>query len=207
MGFRVTEDAVQVHGGYGFCQEYPVEQFCRDIKICSIYEGANGIQAMDLVGRKLTMAGGALFKGYIAETGRFIEAQAGKPVVGDWAKKVAGAKDTLVKCTMAIGKSLQENDHYYAFLVSTPYLRMFGDFSCAALLLEQAAIAVEKLGPGDMASYKAATEKDEAKKFYYDKLCTVQFFVHNLLPRVESYAETILSGDRSALEAHFPQVV
>jgi alkylation response protein AidB-like acyl-CoA dehydrogenase len=207
MGFRVTEDAMQVHGGYGFCQEYPVEQFCRDIKICSIYEGANGIQAMDLVGRKLTMGGGALFKAYIGEMGKFIDARTDNAVIGDWIKKLAKARDLLVKCTMEIGKALQGNDQYYAFLVSTPYLRLFGDFSCAALLLEQALIAIEKLGPGDMAAYKARSENDESAKFYYDKLCTAQFFVYNLLPRAEGYAETILSGDRSALDAHFPQLV
>ena len=54
IAFRLTEWAIQVHGGYGYCGEYPVEQLCRDVKITSIYEGTNGIQAMDLVGRKLS---------------------------------------------------------------------------------------------------------------------------------------------------------
>ena len=207
MGFRVTEDAMQVHGGYGFCQEYPVEQFCRDIKICSIYEGANGIQAMDLVGRKLIMDGGSLFKAYMGEMSKFIDAQTGNAVIGDWIKKLAKARDLLVNCSIHIGKALQGGDAYYAFLVSTPYLRLFGDFSCAALLLEQSLIALEKLGPGDMAAYKAKAEGNESLKFYYDKLCTTQFFVYNLLPRAEGNAETILSGDRSALEACFPQLV
>ena len=62
MGFRVTELAIQIHGGYGYCSEYPVEQFMRDAKIASIYEGTNGIQALDLVGRKLGYHQGALFK-------------------------------------------------------------------------------------------------------------------------------------------------
>jgi hypothetical protein len=207
MGFRITEDAVQVHGGYGFCQEYPVEQFCRDIKICSIYEGANGIQAMDLVGRKLVMANGALIKGYIAELSKFIEANKGHAVVGGWVARLGAACELLVKTSTAIGKSMAEGDMYYAFLVSTPYLRLFGDVVCAAMLLEQALIAAGKLGQGDMAAFKARTEADENLKFYYDKLCTAQFFVYNLLPRVESHAQTILSGDRSALEAHFPQII
>ena len=54
VGFKVTERAMQIHGGYGYCSEYPIEQFLRDIKITSIYEGANGIQALDLVGRKVS---------------------------------------------------------------------------------------------------------------------------------------------------------
>ena len=75
MGFRVTELAVQIHGGYGYCSEYPVEQFLRDIKITSIYEGTNGIQALDLVGRKLSMNHGALFGNFLAA----IEKKAAQP--------------------------------------------------------------------------------------------------------------------------------
>ena len=206
MGFRVTEDAIQVHGGYGFCQEYPVEQLCRDIKIAAIYEGTNGIQAMDLVGRKLVVEEGLLVKEYLAGLEAQIAAQTGHAVLGPWAQRLAQARDLLVAATLRVGKALKEGDQHYAFLVSTPYLRLFGDVACAALLLEQAGIALEKLGAGDMAAWKAAAEGDAAKRFYYDKLCTVQFFIHNLLPRVGAYAETILSEDRSALEATFPQL-
>jgi hypothetical protein len=78
---------------------------------------------------------------------------------------------------------------------------MFGDVASAALLLQQALIAAGKLGPGDMAAFKAKAGSDESSRFYYDKLCTAQFFVYNHLPRVTATAETILSGDRSALEA------
>ena len=61
IGFKVTETAMQVYGGYGYCSEYPIEQFMRDEKIASIYEGTNGIQALDLIGRKLGMKKGAYF--------------------------------------------------------------------------------------------------------------------------------------------------
>ncbi len=206
MGFRVTEDAIQVHGGYGFCQEYPVEQLCRDIKIASIYEGTNGIQAMDLVGRKLMLEDGTLFKEYLADLEALIAAQSGHAVLGPWVAKLAQAKDLLVAATLRVAKALKEGDQHYAFLVSTPYLRLFGDVACAALLVEQAALAAEKLGAGDMAAWKAAAEADVAKRFYFDKLCAVQFFVHNLLPRAGAYAETILSEDRSALDATVPQL-
>lgn len=207
MGFRVTEDAIQVHGGYGFCQEYPVEQLCRDIKIASIYEGTNGIQAMDLVGRKLVMEEGLLFKEYLASLEALISAQSSHAVLGPWVARLIQAKDLLVAATQRVARALKEGDQHYAFLVSTPYLRLFGDVACAALLLEQAALSAQKLGDGTMAGWKAAAETDAATRFYYDKLCTVQFFIHNLLPRVAGYAETILSEDRSALEAAFPQVV
>jgi hypothetical protein len=66
LGFRVCETAIQIYGGYGYITEYPVEQFLRDCKIASIYEGTNGIQALDLVGRKLTMKRGQLPKNPLA---------------------------------------------------------------------------------------------------------------------------------------------
>ncbi len=207
MAFRVTEDAMQTHGGYGYCQEYPVEQLCRDVKITSIYEGTNGIQALDLVGRKLTLDGGALFKEYAAGLGTFVDTHLDHAVIGPWVKKLAGARDQLVLSTKAIGKALGGGDPHYAFLVATPYLRLFGDVACAALLLEQALVALEKLGPGDLASHRARAENDASARFYVDKLSTAQFFVHAYLPRAASYAETILSGDRSALEIGFPQLV
>ncbi|HSB35757.1 MAG TPA: acyl-CoA dehydrogenase, partial [Thermoanaerobaculia bacterium] len=206
MAFRVTEEAMQVHGGYGYCQEYPVEQLCRDVKITAIYEGTNGIQALDLVGRKLTMNGGALFKEYAASLEAFLEANSGHAAVGPWVKTLGAAFDRLVACTTRIGKAYADGDPYFAFLVAVPYLRMFGDVASAALLLQQAVIASGKLGPGDMTAYKAKAGADESSRFYYDKLCTARFFVYNLLPRVTATAETILSGDRSALDAVFPAV-
>ncbi len=204
MAFRVTEDAVQVHGGYGYCREYPVEQLCRDVKITSIYEGTNGIQAMDLVGRKLTMNGGKPFREYVAGLSAFIDANRHHPVVGAWVEKLAGARDRLVECTAKIAKALEAGDPHFAFLVSTPYLRVFGDVASGALLLEQAVLAAGKLGPGDLPAYKAKAAGDESSRFCYDKLMTARFFVYNLLPRAAAHAETILSGDRSALEAAFP---
>ena len=74
VAFRVSEWGIQVLGGYGYCSEYPMEQYMRDIKILSIYEGTNGIQALDLLGRKIAMKGGMLFMKYVMELNDFIEA-------------------------------------------------------------------------------------------------------------------------------------
>jgi len=120
-------------------------------------------------------------------------------------KALAAARERLVLCTEKIAKALRDGDPHFAFLVATPYLRLFGDVACAALLLEQALLALGKLGPGDLAAHRAKAETDASSRFYYDKLCTAQFFVYNHLPRVAAYAETILSGDRSALDTAFPR--
>src|SRR5262249_44048182 len=67
QAFRICESAIQIYGGAGFIKDHPVEQYCRDSKIFSIYEGTNHIQAMDLVGRKLGQSGGANFRAFLAE--------------------------------------------------------------------------------------------------------------------------------------------
>ena len=78
MGFRVCETAVQCLGGYGYCREYPLEQYLRDAKIMSLYEGTNGIQAMDLMGRKMTIRDGACLKAF-QRRGRSLLRRARRP--------------------------------------------------------------------------------------------------------------------------------
>ena len=72
QGFRVCETAIQTYGGAGYTKDYPVEQYCRDAKIFSIYEGTNHIQAMDLVGRKLGQAGGANLQAFLGDVAKFV---------------------------------------------------------------------------------------------------------------------------------------
>src|SRR5262249_37486747 len=73
QGFRICETAIQTFGGAGYTRDYPVEQYCRDAKIFSLYEGTNHIQAMDLVGRKLGQAGGTNLQAYAADLTRFVQ--------------------------------------------------------------------------------------------------------------------------------------
>ena len=79
QAFRVCETAIQTYGGAGYLKDYPVEQYCRDAKIFSIYEGTNHIQAMDLVGRKLGQAGGANFQAFLEDVAGFVEAHTARP--------------------------------------------------------------------------------------------------------------------------------
>jgi hypothetical protein len=97
MAFRVTETALQVYGGYGYCSEYPVEQFMRDIKIASLYEGANGIQALDLIGRKLGMKKGLYFINLLGEMGVTITKYQGNHNLKDLAADVQAAVNLLAE--------------------------------------------------------------------------------------------------------------
>lgn len=206
IAFRLTEWAIQIHGGYGYCGEYPVEQLCRDVKITSIYEGTNGIQAMDLVGRKLSLKKGALFLGWMKEINEFIEKHKNHPRLGNLVAQLEQAKNTLVNVSMSFGKAAAEGDILLPMLYACPYLEMFGEVELAYLLIQQALIAIEKLAT-IFDKYGAATPEAQSKlveeqaeaAFYSGKIHNAEFFVANILPRVQAKATTILSGNRSAL--------
>ncbi len=206
MAFRLTEWAIQVYGGYGYCGEYPVEQFCRDVKITSIYEGTNGIQAMDLVGRKISMKKGALFMGWMKEVNEFIEKYKAHATFGPAIAKLDQAKNSLIGASMHFAKVAAGGDPNYAMLYSCPYMEMFGEVELAYLLLQQGIIAKEKLeaifqkaGAATPEAQAKVTEESADAAFYTGKVHGAEFFVNNILPKAQSTAASILSGDRSAL--------
>ena len=82
IGFKVCETAMQCLGGYGYCKDFPLEQYLRDVKIMSLYEGTNGIQSMDLMGRKMTVAGGAPFRAFTQEIETFCKHNRSHPTLG-----------------------------------------------------------------------------------------------------------------------------
>ncbi len=206
IAFRLTEWAIQVHGGYGYCGEYPVEQLCRDVKITSIYEGTNGIQALDLVGRKLSLKKGALFMGWVNEVNGFIEKYKTHATLGPAMAELEKAKMTLVNTAMHFAKLAAAGDPVYSMLQACPFLEMFGEVELAYLLLQQAIIAQDKL---QVIFQKAGAASEEAQArvideiadaaFYSGKIHGAEFFVSNILPKVQGTAATILSGNRSAL--------
>ncbi len=194
-GFRCCELAIQTMGGYGVTSDYPVEQYLRDLKPSSIYEGTTGIQALDLLGRKVAMKGGMLFMNFMDLLNRFAESHKDHPTLNDLVRRFIIAKDKLTEITMHLGGLSMSGDRLYPVLCATPYLYLFGDVVMAYLLLEQAIVAEKKLR--DIG--KTPRESAEAA-FYSGKIMSARFFVNNLLPAVLHRAEGILSGDRSALE-------
>jgi alkylation response protein AidB-like acyl-CoA dehydrogenase len=195
MGFRCTELAIQAMGGYGCTADYPVEQYMRDLKPASIYEGTTGIQALDLLGRKVAMKGGSLFMNFIGILNEFVEAHQGNEALNDLVAKFATAKDKLSEITMHLGGLSMSGDRIFPVLSATPYLYLFGDVLMAYLLLWQAVIAQGKLD-----SLGKKPQEDAEAAFYSGKVMSARFFVNNLLPHAYSHIEGIMSGDRSALD-------
>jgi alkylation response protein AidB-like acyl-CoA dehydrogenase len=208
MGFRVTEWALQVYGGYGYISEYPAEQYLRDSKIASIYEGTNGIQAMDLVGRKMAAKNGAHLFALMGMVGDLINKHKNHPVLTDAFAIFADARDRWGDVnTFFMGAALQKK-FMIPLLNATQYLSLCGDMLTAHLLLEQATVAWDKLQPlckeakVDPSDGRAlaALAKDNPEVLYLDgKIKTAKFFCSYELPQVHSKAMAIKSGDMSAL--------
>ncbi len=207
MSFRVAEMAVQIHGGYGYCREYPVEQFLRDSKITSIYEGTNGIQALDLVFRKLSLNQGALFRAFMEQTGsasaRFRMNSRLLKIVDLFDE----ARSQLMETTLYFAKKALSGEITTPVLYATPYLELFGDVAVGYMLLWQAEIADRRL---EAIYEKAAAKTPEDKSqilntdkdavFYRGKIAAAEFFSNFTLSLSSGKARAIMNGDLSVME-------
>ncbi|HMV68561.1 MAG TPA: acyl-CoA dehydrogenase [Myxococcota bacterium] len=187
VAFECAVQALQVFGGYGFIREYPVEQHVRDAKICSIYEGTNGIQAMDLLGRKMRMRGGGVFMDWMAYAASIC---ASGREAGFEAE--AGAIDKAIQQTgataMFLGGLGMQGKLTTAMLHATPFLRQMGTVALALESLDQAVTAKRLLDAGE--------GSDTAR----GKLLNLRFYVHNILPQATAIGKGIQSDDGAALD-------
>ena len=206
MGFRAIEMAVQVFGGYGVCREYPVEMYLRDSKIASIYEGTNGIQALDLLGRKVGMKKGRVFMEMMQEITDFIEENSANEELAPALKELASAKEKLTEVTAHLGGLGIGGDPLYPVLNAYPFLMMFGDVMIAYMLLWQARVAGDRLrsiyeenGATEEANRTKILETQPDAAFYAGKIAAAKFFAFNLLPEVDARYRALMAGDRNAL--------
>ncbi len=190
----VTSTSVQVLGGYGYCQEYPCEQYMRDARIFAIYEGANGIQAMDLVGRKLGMKRGMVFMTFLGEIQGFIAKAKEHAALKDCVAELEKSVEDLQGMAMTFMGKNMSGEVLYVLLQATPFLKFMGNTVTAWLLGEQALVAADKLaalGKG---------QDDPEAAFYDSKVKVARFFFKNLLPENRSLCQGILSEDTSPLD-------
>lgn len=192
FGYLLIRDAIQILGGVGFCSEFPVEQYARDIKIVSIWEGTSYIQSLDLVGRKLGMKGGSVFRDWVQEiitfTGGLRED-----------KDFASDSKLLFKAAQATGEFAMRYMQYFKEgrlslipLSSTRFLECSAEIAMAHLMLEQGLVARDKL---------AGVEPGSADGiFYRGKIETAKYFCCNILPNVFSRHAVLQQEDTSALD-------
>ncbi len=176
---------IQVFGGYGYTSEFPVEQLLRDVRICPIYEGTNGIQAMDLLGRKLGMKNGQLFTDLIDEIKKTIAAAKEIETIKPLAEQLDQVTDKMGKVGMQMAKTAKSADVKKAFAHACPFMDIVGDVTMAWMLLWRATLASQKLEKGG---------KKKDKPFYEGQLKSAEFFIRSVLPvtlgRTVSVADT-----------------
>jgi len=204
----VCSKAMDVYGGYGFCSEYPVEQYLRDCKITTIYEGTNGIQCLDLVGRKLGSSKGANVMNLAGEILNTIAKAKAVEGLKKYGAILEEAGNALIDLTMTFGQLGKSSGFLMPILNASPFMEVFGDVVGGWLLLQGAAIADEKLqaiykekGAEDsLGKQRALIRNDKEVAFYVGKIAAAKFFATETLATVKSRCESIKIGDRTPIE-------
>ena len=167
-GFEATNLALQVHGGHGYIREHGMEQLVRDARISQIYEGANGIQALDLVGRKLSRRAGRYLRHFFHPAVAFIEENKDDPELADIVGPVGKALGKLQTATLVIAQR-GLGDPEEAGAAASDYLRMFGLVAVGYMWCQMA---------------KLARDKQNGEAFYDTKLKTARFYVQKVSCRI-----------------------
>jgi alkylation response protein AidB-like acyl-CoA dehydrogenase len=186
LGFEAANLAMQVYGGHGYIREHGIEQFARDARIAQIYEGANGIQALDLVGRKLPAHNGRYLRSFFHPVQRFLDERVGEGRQPFIIEPLAKAFSRLQRATAFIlERSLADPNE--AGAAAYDYLHLFGLTAMGYCWARMA----------DIARKKAA---DDATGFYQAKIDTARFYMERILPRTSGLYQAILAGAGSVME-------
>jgi hypothetical protein len=179
---------LQVYGGHGYIVDHGMEQFVRDARIAMIYEGTNGVQALDLVGRKLPANVGRSLRPFFHPIARFIEENGAHAEVGALVQGLARAFGALQLATAFIAqKGLSDPEE--AGAASSEYLRLLGMVGLGYMWVRAAKVAAEKL----------PTAQGEEREFYRAKQITAAFFIERLLPPAAALVYSIKSGKESMM--------
>jgi len=190
--FRICGQAIQIYGGAGYLKDHPVEQYCRDSKIFSIYEGTNHIQAMDLVGRKLGQAGGAHFQQFMGDIGAFLEAHRQDPIYAAEIEILGAAQEAVLQLAMGLLEWSQSDQLALIPLNANRFLTVMSQLAVGWLLLD-AALLSEKAAKG-----LAADHPD--RDFYLGKRASALWYARNVLSGIPGASKAALLKDASPME-------
>jgi len=185
-GFQIASDAMQVHGGSGFTEHFPVSQYLRDSRITLIYEGTNGVQALDLVGRKLAANGGRATMAFLAELDAFAVANGEDAALKPFVEGLAGAKAQLQDATLWMMQNGLGNPSA-AIAGSMDYLRLFGLTGLAYMWALIAKAASARIAAGD------------ADPFYANKLIVGRYFLQRVLPDAGAALTKLKAGAEAVM--------
>lgn len=178
---EATSYGIQVYGGHGYIQEWGMEQLARDTRICTLYEGTTGIQAMDLLARKIMGSKGELLNVFVSEVRSFCKQVRDVNQLAPWCNALEQHLDEWQQITGEIGKAAMSNPDELG-AASVDYLMYAGYVIVGYMWLKSAAVALQKL------------ESDAENGFYQAKVITAGFYFDRLLPRTRSLVSAIRSG-------------
>ena len=189
--FEICNHGLQIYGGYGYIKEYPMEQLVRDCRITMIYEGTNGIQAMDLLGRKLGLNNGKSVMDLFARIQKTITGAKKLKELEKETSAVEAAANKLGEVALHLGATIESPKVLNAFAFAYPFMEAAGDVIMAWMLLWRAVIAAKAL--------KNAPRKKDAA-FYEGQLKSTEFFTQSILPVTLGKMNAILTTNNAAVE-------
>jgi alkylation response protein AidB-like acyl-CoA dehydrogenase len=185
-GFKICSDAMQVHGGSGFTEHFPASQYLRDVRITLIYEGTNGVQALDLVGRKLAANGGRAVMNFFAEVDAYAAEHEDDKTMAPFIAGLKSAKAELQDATLWLMQNGLQNPEN-AGAASTDYLHLFGLTGLAYMWAMIAKAAADRIAAGD------------TDPFYANKLITGRYFLERLLPDTGAHLAKLKTGSAATM--------
>nr|WP_295463775.1 acyl-CoA dehydrogenase C-terminal domain-containing protein [Mesorhizobium sp.] len=188
-GFDHAVMAQQVFGGHGYIEEHGMSQFVRDARIAMIYEGANGIQALDLVGRKLGLNGGRAVQAFFKEVGEFCETNRSDEKMAPYTKALKKGLNDLQAATMWLVQNGMSNPDN-AGAASTDYMHLFGLVALGYMWGQMAKTAQAKLAEG----------ANGAASFYETKLVTGRYFMERVMPETSAHLARISTGSETLMK-------
>jgi len=187
-GFEHAVMAQQVFGGHGYIEEHGMSQFVRDARIAMIYEGANGVQALDLVGRKLGLNGGRAVQAFFKEVGEFCEANRGDEQMAPYTKALKKGLNDLQAATMWLVQNGMANPDN-AGAASTDYMHLFGLVALGYMWGRMVKTAQDKL----------ATGANGSADFYETKLVTGRYFMERVMPETSAHLARLSTGSATMM--------
>ena len=182
LGVELSSIAIQVYGGMGYVEETGVAQYLRDARIAPIYEGTNGIQALDLIFRKLPLDSGQAMQRLLGDVNSVIEemSQAGD-VLSSMSKKLKVEVDKLSEVTLWLGSKMLEGELIDASAGASPYIKMFGQVLGGYYMGKAALLATKKYD-------------ETGDEYYAEKITLSKFYIEQLLPLASGYASAVTAG-------------
>ena len=182
LGVELSSIAIQVYGGMGYVEETGVAQYLRDARIAPIYEGTNGIQALDLIFRKLPLDSGQAMQRLLGDVNSVIEemSQAGD-VLLSMSEKLKVEVDKLSEVTLWLGSKMLEGELIDASAGASPYIKMFGQVLGGYYMGKAALLATKKY-------------EETGDEYYSEKITLSKFYIEQLLPLASGYASAVTAG-------------